>query len=806
MTSCTLCELPADDGVTDSEVDGEFCCHGCLEVYRRLGDVDVSETTDLRPEGDTDEPSHPDSAETAYLAVDGMHCSTCEVFLESEACQRDGVYDAEASYAAETIKLVYDPDERAENDLVDVVTGMGYHARERDEQPYRDAGAVSRLLVGGIFGMMVMTWYALFLYPTYFGYDPVVEFGQFDGLYLYSQFAIMTAVIIFYTGRPMLRGAYVSLRAGRPNVDLLVTIAALAAFTYSTARLLVGGTDFYYDVSIVVVLAVTVGNFYEERIKRRTAGLLADLTELQVEEATLDSGETIPVEEISPGDRLRVAPGERVPVDGTIEEGTAAVDESLVTGESIPETKRPGDEVRGGTVVTDAPLVVEAGPEGESTLDRVVELLWDIQASRPGAQRVADRLATVFVPLVLALGAGIATWLLLTGSSPRAAVLTGLTVLIVSCPCALGLATPLAVASGLQSAAAKGIVVATPELFEHAGEVDTLVLDKTGTITDGEMAVTAATSVDVDEETLLARAGAVEQYAEHPVAEAIAQTASEDHLPAVDLDSFESETRGVSAVVDGERVLVGHPAFVRERDWEIPVSLEEPLSAVRERGNVPVVVGWGGRAYGVVGVGDTPREDWEVVAESFENCDVVVLTGDEGGGVERFREHDAVDEVFAGVPPDGKAETVRRLAATETVAMVGDGSNDAPALAAADVGIALESGTQLATDAADAIVLEGDLHRVPAVFDIASGTKRRIRENLAWAFLYNAVAIPLALFQHINPLFAALAMATSSLLVVLNSARTPTGETDAAATPKTPADEETRSSGRTAGVGDAQSA
>ncbi|SDJ44972.1 Cu2+-exporting ATPase [Halovenus aranensis] len=803
MTTCTLCDLPAEDGITASDVDGEFCCRGCLEVYRRLGDVDVSEEEVLTQETDRTEQSHPDTAETAYLAVDGMHCSTCEVFLESEACRRDGIYDAEASYAAETIKLVYDPEERAEGDLLDVVSGMGYHARKRDDQPYQDAGAVSRLLVGGIFGMMVMTWYALFLYPTYFGYDPVVEFGQFDGLYLYSQFAIMTGIIIFYTGRPMLRGAYVSLRAGRPNVDLLVTIAALAAFTYSTARLLVGGTDFYYDVSIVVVLAVTVGNFYEERIKRRTAGLLADLTELQVEEATLEDGETIPVEEISSGDRLRVAPGERVPVDGTVEEGTAAVDESLVTGESIPETKRPGDEVRGGTVVTDAPLVVTAGPEGESTLDRVVELLWDIQATRPGAQRVADRLATVFVPLVLVLGAGIAAWLLLTGSSPRAAVLTGLTVLIVSCPCALGLATPLAVASGLQSAASNGIVVATPELFEHAGEVDTLVLDKTGTITDGEMAVTTATSIDGDETDLLARAGAVEQYAEHPIAEAIAETA-DDTRPSVDLDTFESETRGVSAVVDGERVLVGHPTLFRDRDWTVPVSLEEPLSAVRERGNVPVVVGWDERARGVVGVGDTPREDWEVVAESFEDCDVVVLTGDDGAGVERFRDHEGVDDVFAGVPPDGKAETVRRLAATETVAMVGDGSNDAPALAAADVGIALESGTQLATDAADAVVLEGDLHRVPAVFDIASGTKRRIRENLAWAFLYNAIAIPLALAQVINPLFAALAMATSSLLVVVNSARTPTDATDTRSAAEAPTEETAPASGQTTGVGDAQ--
>ncbi len=779
MHHCTLCDLPADEEITSTDVDGVFCCRGCLEVYRTLGDIDVSDEEAVRAATDA-EASYPEDAETAYLAVDGMHCSTCEVFLESSACRREGIHNAEASYAAETIKLVYDPDTREEGDLLDVVSGMGYRARERDQEAEESADAVSRLLIGGIFGMMAMTYYAIFLYPTYFGYDPIVELGQFDGLYLYGNLAVMTAIIILYTGRPMLRGAYVSVRTGRPNVDLLVTIAALAAFFYSTGRLFVGGTDLYYDVSIVVVLAVTVGNYYEERIKRRTAGLLADLTELQVEEATREDGTSIPVEEIEPGDRLRVSPGERVPVDGTVVEGTAAVDETLVTGESIPDTKRPGEEVRGGTVVTDSPLVVEAGPDAASTLDRVVDLLWEIQASRPGAQRVADRLATVFVPLVLVLAASISTWLLVTGSSPRVAVLTGLTVLIVSCPCALGLATPLAVASGLQSAARDGIVVATPELFEHGDDIDTLVLDKTGTITDGEMAVTTVATAGTTAEELLARAGAIEQFADHPIGAAVTETARQEGLLAggstaqVDVETVESYPRGISGVADTEQVLVGHPALFSERDWDIADDLAETASSVRQQGDVPVLVGWGGRAHGVLGVGDNPREDWEAaVAAVGTDCQVVVLTGDEGPAADRFRDHPAVDRVFAGVPPDGKAETVRRLGGTGTVAMVGDGSNDAPALAAADVGIALESGTKLASDAADAVVLGGELDRVPLVFETASRTNRRIRENLAWAFLYNGIAIPLALTGYLNPLFAAVAMATSSLFVVANSARRP---------------------------------
>jgi Cu2+-exporting ATPase len=779
MTQCTLCELPADPPVTQGSVDGTFCCRGCLEVYRSLGDIDVGEESTVREALDEEEAGpqdHPENTETAYLAVDGMHCSTCEVFLESEARNNPGVVDADASYAAETIKMVYDPDETDESSLTDAVSGLGYTARARGDTAEQGTDPASRLLVGGIFGMMAMTWYAVFLYPTYFGFDPVVTLGQFDGAYLYTQLAVMTGIILLYTGRPMLRGAYVSLRSRRPNVDLLVSVAAVAAYLYSTGQIFVGGDHLYYDVTIVVVMAVTLGNYYETRIKRSTAGLLADLTELQVDEATLETGETVPVSAVDPGQTMLVKPGERIPLDGTVVEGTAAVDEALVTGESIPNTKRPGDEVRGGTVVTDEPVLVEAGADATSTLDRVVEMLWDIQATRPGSQRVADKIATVFVPLVLTLGALVAAVSLVTGAAVQTALLRGLTVIIVSCPCALGLATPLAVASGLQSAADRGIVVATPALFEDASDVETVVFDKTGTLTTGEMSVTTVTANGVDDDELLARAGAVEQYSEHPVAGAIVD-ATDSIETATSPEEFEQYTRGVAGQVDGTHVLVGHPALFSDRDWTVPAAVDQACKQVDESGDVPVVVGWDGTAQGVVGVGDSPRREWEqVLSQVGENRRAVVLTGDEGASADRLREHPEVDQVFAGVPPDGKAETIRRLSATETVAMVGDGSNDAPALAAADIGIALEGGAQLATDAADAVVLDADLRNVPAVFDIAHRTNRRIKQNIAWAFLYNGVAIPLAVTSLLNPLFAAVAMATSSLFVVANSARRDAGD------------------------------
>jgi Cu2+-exporting ATPase len=513
---------------------------------------------------------------------------------------------------------------------------------------------------------------------------------------------------------------------------------------------------------------VTAGTQYESRIKRRASDLLSELTQQQVAEAVRHpSGERVDVSAVGPGDRLLVRPGDRVPVDGTVVEGSAAVDEALVTGESLPRSKRPGDEVRGGTVVTDAPLVVRAGEEVTSTLDRIVELLWQIQSARPGAQRLADRLATVFVPLVVLVAVVTTAWLLANGAAATTALLTGLTVLIVSCPCALGLATPLAVAAGTRTAAEENVVVATPALFEAAPEADTIVFDKTGTLTTGAMTVLDVATLDGEEEALLARAAALERFSSHPVAEAIVD-AVEDPPEATDIEEHD---RGVAGTVDGAAVLVGHPSLFETRAWTVPDDLADRADEIRTEGAVPVVVGRAGRAEGVVAVGDETRPEWAEVAETFADREVVVLTGDEGAAADRLREDAAVDRVFAGVKPAAKAETVRRLRADGTVAMVGDGSNDAPALAEADLGIALAGGTRLATEAADAVVVDDDLRSVPATFDIASATNRRIRTNLAWAFGYNAVAIPLAVAGLLNPLFAAAAMASSSLLVVLNSSR-----------------------------------
>ena len=792
-STCRLCDLPTPQTpVSDPDVEGVFCCRGCLEVQRSLGDLDESEAEAVQEAiDDRDSETDPDSAaedgagESAFFAVDGMHCTTCEAFIESRAETDDGIHAVEASYATDTVRVRYDPDVLEEDEIPGLLSGYGYTASRRsDGRPNDDTNEIAKFLAGGgFFGMMVMVWYALFLYPTYFGYEPVADFGSFDGIYVFANIWVMTSFVLFYTGWPILRGAYVSLRAGVPNMDLLVALAATSAYVYSTLAMGVGRTDLYFDVTVAIILVVTGGGYYESKIKQRAVGRLSELTEGRIEAARrADTGETVPIDAVESGDRLLVRPGERVPLDGTVRSGSAAVDESLITGESAPVSKRPGDRVAGGTVVTDAPIEIEVDETATSTLDRLVELLWSIQSSTPGVQRLADKLATVFVPLVIVVAAAVVGWTLLTGGSPTAAMLLGLTVLIVSCPCALGLATPLAIAAGVRTATERGIIVTTEAVFEDAPEIDTVVLDKTGTLTEGSMSVV---SVHADQpDTVLQRAEAVESLSEHPIAAAIVEyagseptdgsrdAATDGGTAAVDPGSFDRTSRGVSAPVGGEETVVGHPDLLRDRGIEIDDESLDRIAEIRANGDIPVVVGWAGRAQGIIAVGDTPRAEWRDAVETLSaDRSVVVLTGDEGAAADRFRNVDGVSEVFDGVPPEAKAETVRRLRNRGAVAMVGDGSNDAPALAAADLGIALGSGTQLASDAADAVIVDDDLGSVPETFAIADRTNGRIRQNLGWAFCYNGIAIPIAAAGLLNPLFAAAAMATSSTLVVANSAR-----------------------------------
>ena len=771
MGDCTLCGLPTPEPPhASSDIDGEYCCQGCLTVARTLDEqpeeADVDEHLDTGPAT-----ADVEGAET-YLDVSGMHCATCEQFLETTATDVAGVRAAEASYTSGMMQVVYDPEQTESAAVAEGLSTYGYEARERtDTGEDDDQQAVGRLLVGGFFGMMTMMWYILFLYPVYLGVGPaggLVDLAGPAGGYLFANVWVMATVVLGYTGYPLLRGAVVSLRVGHPNMDLLVAVAATTAYVYSTVAMVLGQVDVYFDIAIVVVLAVTIGDYYQERVRRRATGRLAAISDERSETArrrTAAGTETVQRSEIDGRDELVVREGERVPVDGCVADGTGAVDEALVTGESLPVSKGPGDEVIGGGTLVDGGLVVRADEEPTSTADRLVETLWDVQSGIAGPQRLVDRIAAVFVPLVFVLAVLTTAGHLAFGSGTTPALLTGLTVLVVSCPCALGLATPMAVAAGIRDALADGIVITDKGVLETATEIETVAFDKTGTLTTGEMTVRDV----VGDDATLAYAAAVEQFGTHPVAEAIVEAGDPPDDPVTDFENYPGQ--GVGATVGDRDVLVGGHDLLVERGWTIPTGLEERYRSA-PADTVSSYVGWDGRVRGVVVAGDEFRPEWESVVDKLtETYRVVVITGDDPEAARPLEDDPAIDEVFAGVPPEAKAAVVERLAATETVAMVGDGSNDAPALAAADVGIAMERGTRLAVDAADVVVTTDSLTPVPSVFETTRGTRRRVRENLGWAFLYNGIAVPLAVAGVLNPLFAAVAMATSSVLVVLNSTR-----------------------------------
>ncbi|WP_123619415.1 cation-translocating P-type ATPase [Halorubrum sp. CSM-61] len=833
---CTLCELPTE-GVDVADDEGNaFCCTGCRDVYETLGDVDVdAEAVRERrqEEGNEADTSGSDTEvpadhEATFLEVDGMHCATCEAFIETVATDTEGVSAASASYVTDTVRIDHDPDAVSVEDLSEAVSGLGYSAYDRDDAFSRrqaDNMATARLAAGVLVGMAVMLQYIVIIYPTYFAFpfynERTLEYlnqamASTSGTYFFIVIAVLTTVVLFVTGKPILRGAYVSARTRSPNMDLLVAIAALSAYVYSTlAVIFVESPSIYYDVTVAIIVIVTVGNHYEDSIKKRSTELLSDLTAVQVDSARRLVGEgdvdgaganaseteEVAIDDLAPGDRLLVRVGERIPVDGEAVAGDAAVDESVVTGESMPVRKTPGDAAIGGSVVADGSLTVEVGPDATSSLDRVAELVWDLQSGNHGVQKLADRLATIFVPVVLAVALLASGANLALGNGVTEAMLVGLTVLIVSCPCALGLATPLAVAAGIRDALERSIVIFDDTVFERLRGADTVVFDKTGTLTTGEMRVVSA---DVDDD-LLRLAAAIEERSAHPVGQAIAAARAGDGAPrapesasdsgagspavadggevkAADADDagdalavtdFESHARGVSGVVDGVEVVVGHPDLFDERGWTVPDGIREAVSAARDVGRVPVAVGRDGAAEGVVVVGDELREGWEetVTELADSGVEVVVLTGDDERAATVFGEHDAISSVFAGVPPEGKAETVERLKARGRTVMVGDGTNDAPALAAADLGVALGGGTAMAADAADVAIVDDDLGSVATVFELSRAAGRRVKGNIGWAFCYNAVAIPLAVTGLLNPLFAAIAMGASSLLVVANSSR-----------------------------------
>ncbi len=761
---CELCGLPVPS--PPIEEDGYcFCCFGCKEVYRSFGPGIFNDHE--RKQSVRNSRPLPDGKE-AFLRIDGMHCSSCEILINKLAENIDGILFAQSSYATSTAKVIFEPTIVNEEELPEVLSAIGYNARFSTDEapPYDYRMDLLRLLVGVALAGLVMMMYVALYYPVHLGLVEPSELSPVDWLVEdvapWAMF-ISTSLMLSYVALPIFRGALVGLRASVWNMDNLLAIAIFAAYGYSFGQLLLGSLDLYFDVAVTIVAVVTIGRYLERNAKLEATQELSKILEKWAPKARIRWGGDFclqDINELEPGEHVIVRAGEPIPVDGTVLYGGAAVDESLLTGEPFPVSRQPSEKVLGGSVVVEGELEIRVGAVIESQINNLARVLWNVQSTSISAFGIADLVARFFVPLVLFLATGAAAFSYLSGGHIGAAVLTGLATLIVSCPCTFGLAIPLTNAVGVSTALRRGIIVSSPDAFEKVRSIDIIALDKTGTLSTGDMAVTNV----IGSKEIIPYAAAVERLSQHPIAKAISQL--DTKMTGEELKIYAG--KGAVAKVENRMVAVGSHSLFSILGWSLPDKIAEQILDVPTSEEVVSYVGWNGQIKGAIVTRDTSRPEWKrVVSRLRQHCRVVMLTGAEHhSGFE-----ESVDSVFAGVPPEGKAAVIRQLQKEGSVVMIGDGSNDAPALAAANIGIAFGAPSSLAVDAADVIIPGNSLGYIFEAFDLLLTIRRRIRQNLGWALVYNAIAIPLALTGYLNPLFAAVAMSTSSLMVVLNSSR-----------------------------------
>lgn len=758
-------------------------------------------------------------AETAEveLTIGGMTCASCAARIEKKLNRMDGV-SATVNYATEKARVSYGTATTVA-DLIATVVRTGYTAEEppppaplpgagteaEAEAPKRSAADPETAALR----QRLLVCAALSLPVILLAMVPALQFDNWQWLSL-----TLAAPVVVWGALPFHRAAWTNAGHGAATMDTLVSVGTLAAFAWSLWALFFGhagmpgmrhGFDFdisrtdgsstiYLEVAAGVVSFILLGRYLEARSKRKAGAALKALMELGAKDvAVLRDGREvrIPVSALAVGDRFVVRPGEKIATDGTVVEGSSAVDASMLTGESVPVETGIGDSVTGATVNASGRLVVEATRIGADTqLARMAKLVEEAQNGKAEVQRLADRISGIFVPVVLLLALGTwVTWLLIT-SNATAAFTAAVAVLIIACPCALGLATPTALMVGTGRGAQLGILIKGPEVLESTRRVDTVVLDKTGTVTTGRMALAGVhPAKGTDEAELLRLAGALEHASEHPIARAVAAGAA-DRVGALPVpESFENLAGlGVQGVVEGHAVLVGRPRLLamgappgpelvggpRGRSITLPADLAEAKAAAEAAGSTAVLVAWDGAARGVLTVADAVKETSAEAVSRLRALGLtpVLLTGDNKAVAETVAREVGIDEVIAEVLPQDKADVVRRLQAEgRTVAMVGDGVNDAAALAQADLGLAMGTGTDAAIEASDLTLVRGDLRVAADAIRLSRRTLGTIKGNLFWAFGYNLAALPLAAAGLLNPMIAGAAMAFSSVFVVTNSLR-----------------------------------
>lgn len=731
--------------------------------------------------------------EEVELSLHGMTCGACAARIEKELNNLQGVHAA-VNYATESAMVVFDPSLSSSLSVINAVQGIGYDAEVRTEDSVDEGidqklralairlGVCAALSAPVVLISMVMAW-------------------QFDNWQWVV--GVMSLPVVTWGAWPFHRTAFMNARHRAVTMDTLISVGVIAATTWSSWALIWGGaTDdmghsmsgmssmthdgahVYFEVGATITTFILAGRYMEMRAKYRAGNALRSLLALGAKDAVvLRDGEEvlIPASVVRVEDLVVVRPGEKIATDGVVEEGASSVDTSMITGESVPVDVQPGSHVTGATINLTGRIIVRATRVGsDTTFATMAKLVREAQATKAPVQRIADRVSSVFVPLVFAISAvTLVLWLTL-GDSVDDAFSAAVAVLIIACPCALGLATPTALMVGSGRAAQQGIIIKGVDVLQSTRRIDTVILDKTGTITTGEMTLIDVVCVDgVTRQDALKFVGAVEAASEHPIARAIAQATSTELGTIAHVENFVAMPGvGATGVVDGVSVMVGREEMLRSKLIIVPATLREALRHARSQGRTAVVGAWGGEARAILVVADQPKTTSKEAIASLRSMGLapVLLTGDnidtaraiaEQVGIETDEHH-----LYAGVLPQDKVAVVKDLQDRGyAVAMVGDGVNDAPALTQADVGIAMGGGTDVAMQASDLTIVSGDLRLVVTAINLSRATLRTIKTNVFWAFAYNVAAIPLAAAGAMNPMWAGLAMASSSVFVVLNSLR-----------------------------------
>ena len=729
--------------------------------------------------------------ERVELPITGMTCASCANRIERKLNKLDGV-TATVNYATEAATVEYQATTTVD-ELIAAVEVAGYHAAApsaeaaTDQAPEPDpvAGLRRRLIVSAALSVPVLL----------IAMIPALQFDNWQWLSLQ-----LATPVVLWGAWPFHRAAWANLKHATATMDTLISVGTLSAWVWSAYALFLGdagengmrmvfnlipssggGTnEIYLETASIVTTFILAGRYFEARAKRRAGAALKALLELGAKDVSILSADgserRVPIEELQVGDRFIVRPGEKVATDGTVEDGHSAIDMSVLTGESVPVEVAPGSEIAGATINAGGRLIVRATKVGSDTaLAQIARLVTEAQTGKAPVQRLADRISGIFVPTVFTIAIATLAFWLAAGQRPAFAFTSAVAVLIIACPCALGLATPTALMVGTGRGAQLGLLIKGPEILESTRRIDTIVLDKTGTVTTGKMTLVDIVAADgIDRDHALQLVGALEDASEHPIARAIAAAAGDrSPLPKVE-DFLNHEGLGVEGVVDGHMLVAGRPALLADWAMHLPAKLDTARQAAAARGQTVIAAGWDGRAAALFIVADTvkPTSADAIARLKALGLRTVLLTGDNTATANAVADEVGIDEVIAEVMPSEKAEVISRLQAEgRVVAMAGDGVNDAPALARADLGLSIGTGTDVAIEASDLTLVSGDLGAAADAIRLSRSTLRTIKQNLGWAFGYNLAALPLAAVGLLNPVVASAAMAFSSLSVVGNALR-----------------------------------